>query len=75
MDIEKIVTEVVGKLTGNQSLIDAFLKDPAKILKDKLGIDVPADKINAVVTAVKAKRGIKDATGLLAKLKSLFGKK
>ena len=75
MDIEKIVTEVVSKLTGNQNLIDAFLKDPAKILKEKLGLDVPADKVNAVVAAVKAKLGIKDAKGLLAKLKSLFGKK
>ena len=74
MDIEKIVTEVVGKLTGNQSLIDEFLKDPAKVLKEKLGVDVPSDKVNAVVAAVKTKLGIKDAKGLLAKLKGLFSK-
>ncbi len=74
MDIEKIVSEVVGKLTGNQGLIDEFLKNPAKILKEKLNIDVPADMLNKVVSAVKAKLGIKDAKGLLAKLRSFFKK-
>ena len=55
-------------------LIDEFLKNPAKILKEKLNIDVPADMLNKVVSAVKAKLGIKDAKGLLAKLRSFFKK-
>ncbi len=74
MDIEKIISDVVSKLTGNQSLIDEFLKNPAAMLKSKFNVNLPEAQVNAVVTAVKAKLGIQDAKGLLAKLKSFFKK-
>lgn len=80
MDIEAIVKQAVAKLTGNNELIGAFLKDPAKTLKDKLGIEVTAEQIDAVVKGIKDTlklddAAVKQATGLLAKIKALFCKK
>ncbi len=72
VDIEKIVKDVVAKLTGNNDLIESFKKDPAGTLK-KLGVILESDQLKPVIAAVKAKLGIKDAGGFLAKIKSLFG--
>ena len=73
LDIESIVKDVVAKLTGNNALIESFKKDPAATLK-KLGIVLESEQLKPVIAAVKAKLGIKDVGGLLAKLKGLFGK-
>ena len=78
MDIQKIINDLVGKLQGNDDLIQKFTADPVKTIESLLGIDLPDDQINAVVTAVKAKlQGgeiIGEAKGLLDKIKGLFGK-
>ncbi len=73
LDIESIVKDLVAKISGNSGLIDSFKKDPAGTLK-KLGVNLESDQLQAVIKAVSAKLGIKNATGLLAKLKKLFGK-
>ena len=37
-DIAKYVEQIVSKLTGNNSLIEKFKANPAKIVTDLLGI-------------------------------------
>ena len=79
MDIQKIINDVVAKLTGNPDLIKSFLADPVKMLEKTFGIDLPDDQINQVIEGVKGKLDLssidlKGATGLLGKLKGLFGK-
>lgn len=74
MDIQKIITEAVKALTENEALLKAFNEDPAKTLESKLGIDLPDDKINAVVAGIKAKLGLDDVLEMAGKLKGLFGK-
>ena len=79
MDIQKIISDVVAKLTGNPELIKGFLSDPVKTLEKTFGIDLPDDQINQVIEGVKGKLDLgnldlKQATGLLDKLKGLFGK-
>ena len=80
MDIQKIISDVVAKLTGNPDLIKSFLADPVKLLEKTFGIDLPDDQINQVIEGVKGKIDlsnidVKQATGLLGKLKGLFGRK
>ena len=81
MDIQKIISELVGKLTGNKDLIAKFTKDPLSIIKDLLGIDLDPAQLGDVVKGVTAQLGDltgdagKKATGFLAKLKGLFGGK
>ncbi len=79
MDIQKIISDVVAKLTGNPELIKSFLSDPVKVLEKTFGIDLPDDQINQIIDGVKSKLDlsnidVKQAAGLLGKLKGLFGK-
>ena len=77
-DITKYVDQVVKKLTGNSGLIEQFKKNHIKIVTDILGIKLDDQLIQAVIKAVQGKLNIEDvaknAGGILAKLKSLFGK-
>ena len=81
MDIQKIISDLVAKLTGNKDLIAKFTADPLGAIKELLGIDLDPSKLGEVVEAVKAKLGgasgdiAKEATGFFAKLKSFFGLK
>ncbi len=78
MDIQKIIADVVAKLTANPDLIKSFLDNPVKLLEKTFGIDLPDDQINQVIEGVKSKidlgGGVQQAAGLLGKLKGLFGK-
>ena len=81
MDIQKIISDLVGKLAGNTDLISKFTSNPAGIVKDLLGIDLDASQIEEVVKGVTSKLGdvptaaVKEGKGLLDKIKGLFGKK
>ncbi len=79
MDIQKIISDVVAKLTGNPELIKSFLSNPVELLEKTFGIDLPDDQINQVIEGVKGKIDLSNidlgqAAGLLGKLKGLFGK-
>ena len=79
MDIQKIINDVVAKLTSNPELIKGFLSNPVQLLEKTFGIDLPDDQINQVIEGVKGKIDLSNidlgqATGLLGKLKGLFGK-
>ena len=79
MDIQKIINDVVAKLTGNPDLIKSFLSNPVQLLEKTFGIDLPDDQINQIIEGVKGKLDLsnidlKEASGLLDKLKGLFGK-
>ena len=81
MDIQKIITDLVAKLTGNKDLIASFTKDPVKAIKDLLGIDIGSDQVNDIVKGVTSQLGdltgniAKEGTGFLGKLKSFLGLK
>lgn len=80
MDIQKIIADVVAKLTANPDLVKAFLSNPVELLEKTFGIDLPDDQINQVIEGVKGKLDlgsvdVKGAAGLLGKVKGLFGGK
>ena len=79
MDIQKTIADVVAKLTSNPDLIKSFISNPVQLLEKTFGIDLPDDQINQIIEGVKGKLDLgnidlKEATGLLGKLKGLFGK-
>lgn len=78
MDIQKIITDVLAKLEGDDNLIAKFTKDPVKTLEGLLNVDLPDDQINAVIEAIKAKLQLNDvaesAAGILGAVKNLFNK-
>ena len=79
MDIQKIISDLVAKLTGNKDLISKFTSDPLSVVKDLLGIDLDASQIGEVVKGVTGQLGdltgdaAKQAGGILGKIKSIFG--
>lgn len=74
-DIKAKVEEIVNKLKNDDDLMDQFKKDPVAALEKITGLDLPDDKIDAVVDAVKAKIGIDSVGDALKGLGGLFGKK
>ena len=80
MDIQKIISDLVAKLTGNKDLIAKFTSNPLGIIKDLLGIDLDPSKLGDVVKGVTDQLGditgdaAKEAGGILAKIKGMFGK-
>ena len=81
MDIQKIISDLVSKLTGNKDLIAKFTADPLKAIKDLLDIDLDPSQLGDVVKGVTGQLGditgdaAKQAGGILSKLKSIFGRK
>ena len=78
MDIQKIITDVLAKLEGDENLIAKFTANPVKTLEGLLNVDLPDDQINAVIDAIKAKLNLnasaKAASGILGAVKNLFNK-
>ncbi len=82
MDIQKIISDLVSKLTGNNDLIAKFTSNPLGIIKDLLGIDLDPSLLDEVVKGVSSKLNLgnlagnvgKEAEGLLGKVKGIFGK-
>lgn len=74
-DIKAKVEEIVEKLKSDDELMALFKKDPVAALEKITGIDLPNDKIDAVVDAVKAKIGLDNIGDALKGLGGLFGKK
>lgn len=72
MDIKAKIDEVVAKVQSDPTIASNFQNDPVKAVEKVLGIDLPDDVINNIITGVKAKinlGNIGDAIG------GLFGKK
>lgn len=79
MDIQKIITEVIAKLQGDNGLLKDFALNPADIVKKIANIDLNDEQIKQIIEAVKSKIDlskidVKEAAGLLGKIKGIFGK-
>ena len=78
MDISKIVSDLVAKLTDNKELIAKFTSDPLSVIKDLLGIDLDPSQLTEVVKGVTGQiQGniAEEAGSFLDKIKNLFGGK
>ena len=54
-ELKEKIEEIVKKLTENKDLMDDFKKNPIKVVEKLIGIDLPDEKLEGVVDAVKAK--------------------
>lgn len=72
MDIKAKIEEIVKKLTSDKNLMAKFERNPAAVIEDLVGIDLPDDQVNKLVEGVKAKIKLDKAGDLLG---GLFGKK
>ena len=72
MDIKARIEEVVGKIKNDPQLMEKFKKDPVKAVEGVLGVDLPDDLVEKLVTGVKAKLAGDNLSGALGSLKKLF---
>ena len=70
--IKEKVEEIVEKVQKDKNIAKKFEKDPAGVVEELIGIDLPNDQINNVVDAVKARINLDKIGGALG---GLFGKK
>lgn len=81
MDIQKTISDLVAKLTGNKDLIAKFTSNPLECIKELLGIDLDPSQLSEVVKGVTGQLGDiagdakKEAGGLLSKILGFFRKK
>ena len=53
--IQQKAEELIAKLRADDKLLEKFNRNPAGVLEEYLGVDVPDDQVNALVQTVKAK--------------------
>ena len=72
MNLKEKVEELVKKIVSDKALRAKFDKNPAAVLEELLGVELPDEQVNQLVDAVKAKITLNSVGGMLG---GLFGKK
>lgn len=78
LNIQEKITELVNKIKGDENLKEEFTKEPIKTIEKLTGLDLPDEKMENLVSGVKAAltgSEIKEkAEGLVEGIKGIFGK-
>ncbi len=75
MDIKGKIEELVGKLKSDGNLMASFKSEPVKTIEKLVGVDLPDDKLQDVVSGIQAKLKLDSMGDALGGLKNMFGKK
>ena len=70
-NLKEKIEEIVNKVKNDKEFANKFKEEPVKALEDVIGVDLPDDKINEIITAVKAKINLDDSK-IVDKIKGLF---
>lgn len=74
MDIKAKIEEIVKKLMSDKTLMARFEKNPASVIEQLIGIDLPDQQINQLIEGVRAKIKLDQVGDVLGGLGKLFGK-
>lgn len=74
MDIKAKITEISKKLLSDKELMAKWEKNPAAVLEQYVGVDLPDDMVNQLVEGIEAKLKLDQLGDALGGLKGLFGK-
>lgn len=74
MDIKAKIEEIVKKLMADKTLMARFERNPASVIEEFIGIDLPDEQVNQVVEAIKAKIKLDQVGDVLGGIGKLFGK-
>ena len=69
------IEAVVKKLLSDKDLMEKFECNPAAVIEEYIGVDLPDDKIEKLAEGIKAKLAIDDVGDVLGALGGLFGRK
>lgn len=71
-DVKAKIEELVEKIQKDPAKLKSFQKDPIKTVEGLLGVDLPDEKLQPLVTGIKAKLAAGDIGDMLGGLKKLF---
>ena len=54
-NLKEKAEQIVAKLRSDEKLMEKFQKNPASVLEEYLGVDLPDDQVNKLGEAIKAK--------------------
>lgn len=72
IDIKAKIDDLTARLQKDPALLQSFQKEPVKTLEGLIGVDLPDDQLQPLVTGVKAKLAASDLGNKLGGLKKLF---
>lgn len=72
MDIKGQINTIFEKVTKDENFKKDFTSDPVKAVEGVLGVDLPDDVINNVISGVKAKLTGDKISGAVDAIKGLF---
>ena len=74
MDIKAKIEQAVKKLLSDKDLMAKFDKNPASVIEELIGVDLPDDQVNRLVEGIKAKIKLDQIGNALGGLSGLFKK-
>jgi hypothetical protein len=74
MDFKAKIEEIVKKLLSDKTLMARFERNPASVIEEYVGIDLPDEQVNQLVEAIKAKITLDQVGDVLGGIGKLFGK-
>ena len=75
VDIKEKIEQIVKKLLSDKNLMQKFENNPAAVIEEYVGVDLPDDLVNQIIEGVKAKIKLEKVGDALGALGGLFGKK
>ena len=75
INVKEKIEQIVEKLKNDEDLLKKFNKNPASVIEEYVGIDLPDDQVNQLVEGIKAKIKLDKIGDALGGLSGLFGKK
>ena len=68
LNIKEKAEQIVAKLRADDKLLEKFQANPAAVIEEYVGVDLPDDQVNALVDGIKAKLTADKLTGALGGL-------
>ncbi len=74
MDVKKITEKLINEIKKDGNLGTQFKKNPAKVIENVIGLDLPDDIVKKIVDGVNAKINLDKAFNALDKMDDTLDK-
>lgn len=71
-NIKEKIEEIINKIKNDTNFAKKFQEAPTKALEEVIEIDLPDDKINEIIDAIKAKINLDNGKEIIGKITNFF---
>ncbi|MBQ8237833.1 MAG: hypothetical protein IJZ39_06795 [Oscillospiraceae bacterium] len=72
MDIKAKIEQVVTKLMSDKNLLSKFNTNPAAVIEELVGVDLPDELVNQLIDGIRAKITAEQVGSVLGGIGKLF---